>query len=413
MKKSKIRKNLNLSTIEGMFWAIMYGSGDSYISALGVFLGFTAFQISLLNSIPQFIGSCFQLLSATIKNKFQSIRKFVSIISLIQALMWIILIYLIKNYDSYLIILIWTCLYFSLASVIAPAWTAWMGYFVPNRLRARYFGRRNRIIGFTTFIATFIAGYILEIFDKNMISGFTIIFTIAFFGRLLSAFYLNKKYDFKQKETHNLYEYIKNFKNKANSNHSFYYIIFISYISFSMMFFGPLFSIYMLRTMGFSIFIYTIVITLFEIFNFSSSAFFGKIAEKIGDYNLLRISVYIIILLPIFWILIYYIENKNYQILVTFIVSALAGTTFSAFNLSSFNLIYKISNKEDIIYFSSVINFSRGTAILIGGISAGFLVESNIAQDISILFNTIPIHVSMVLSIILRLFCLPLILKLK
>ena len=288
-----------------------------------------------------------------------------------------------------------------------------MGYFVPNRLRARYFGRRNRIIGFTTFIATFIAGYILEIFDENMISGFTIIFTIAFFGRLLSAFYLNKKYDFKQKETHNLYEYIKNFKNKANSNHAFYYIVFISYISFSMMFFGPLFSIYMLRTMGFSIFIYTIVITLFEIFNFSSSAFFGKIAEKIGDYKLLKLSVYIIILLPIFWILIYYIENKNYQILVTFIVSALAGTTFSAFNLSSFNLIYKIANKEDIIYFSSIINFSRGSAILIGGISAGFLVESNIAQDISILFDTIPIHVSMVISIILRLFCLPLILKLK
>ena len=180
-----------------------------------------------------------------------------------------------------------------------------------------------------------------------------------------------------------------------------------------MMFFGPLFSIYMLRTMGFSIFIYTIVITLFEIFNFSSSAFFGKIAEKIGDYKLLKLSVYIIILLPIFWILIYYIENKNYQILVTFIVSALAGTTFSAFNLSSFNLIYKIANKEDIIYFSSIINFSRGSAILIGGISAGFLVESNIAQDISILFDTIPIHVSMVISIILRLFCLPLILKLK
>ena len=123
MKKSKIRKNLNLSTIEGMFWAIMYGSGDSYISALGVFLGFSAFQISLLNSIPQFIGSCFQLFSATIKNKFQSIRKFVSIISLIQALMWILLVYLIKNYESYLIILIWTCLYFSLASVIAVSYT--------------------------------------------------------------------------------------------------------------------------------------------------------------------------------------------------------------------------------------------------------------------------------------------------
>lgn len=413
MEKSKVRRNLNLSTIEGMFWAIMYGAGDSYISALGVFLNFTAFQISLLNSFPQFIGSCLQLLSATIKNKFNSIRKFVSIISLIQSLMWLLLILLIRSYDNFFIILVWTCIYFSLASVIAPAWTAWMGYFVPNRLRARYFGKRNKIIGFTTFVATFLAGYILDLFDDNMILGFSIIFSFAFLGRLLSAFYLNKKYDFNRKETNNLYQYIKSIRNQKNVRQIYYYIKFISYISFSMMFFGPLFSIYMLRTMEFSIFIYTIIITLFEIFNFSTSSIFGKISDKIGDFKLLRISVFVIIILPILWIGIYYIENKTYQIAVTFLISAIAGTTFSAFNLSSFNLIYKISEKEDVIYFSSIINFSRGTAILLGGIFAGLLVESNFAYDIAIFFNIIPIHFSMILSVILRLFCIPLIQKIK
>ena len=413
MQKNKVRKNLNLSTTEGTFWAVMYGMGESYISVLAVHLGFSAFQISFLNSFPQFIGSCFQLLSATIKNQFKSIRKFVVIISLIQSLMWIVIIITIKYYPSYTIILIWSCLYFSIASVIGPAWTAWMGYFVPDRLRARYFGKRNRIIGFVTFISTFIAGYILNIFDNNMTNGFVIIFTIAFLGRLISAFYLNKKYDFEEKETNNLYQYIAEFNKKTNHKKVFYYIFFISYLSFSMMFFGPLFSIYMLRTMDFSILIFTIIITLFDLFNFSSSAYFGKVAERLGDYKLLRFSIIVIILLPGLWISIYYLESRTNQIIVTFIISAIAGTTFSAFNLSSFNLIYKISDKKDVIYFSSIMNFSRGASILLGGIFAGVLVESKYIEFIASSFHLIPIHFSMVISIILRLFSLPILSKIK
>ena len=413
MEKYKVRKNLKLSTIEGTFWAIMYGAGESYISALAVFLNFSAFQISFLNSFPQFIGSCFQLLSSIIKNQFKSIRRFVAIISLIQSFMWILIIICILYFPSYKIILLWTCLYFSIASVIGPAWTAWMGYFVPNRLRARYFGKRNRIIGFISFISTFIAGYILDIFENDMINGFIIIFTIAFLGRLISAFYLNKKYDFDSNENINLLKYLYSFKNMlADKNKSFYYIIFNSYISFSIMFFGPLFSIYILREMELGVIVYTINMTLWQISNFASSNYFGKLCEKIGDYKVLKLSTYTIIFLPIFWILLYYL-NDNYQIIATCSVSILAGVCFSAYSLSSFNMIYKISKKDEVIHFTAVGSFLRGVAILIGGILAGLIVESNYIDTIAKNLSLIPIHLSMIISVILRFLSIPILKKLN
>ena len=413
MEKYKVRKNLKLSTIEGTFWAIMYGAGESYISALAVFLNFSAFQISFLNSFPQFIGSCFQLLSSIIKNQFKSIRRFVAIISLIQSFMWILIIICILYFPSYTIILLWTCLYFSIASVIGPAWTAWMGYFVPNRLRARYFGKRNRIIGFISFISTFIAGYILDIFENNMINGFIIIFTIAFLGRLISAFYLNKKYDFDSNENINLLKYLYSFKNMlADKNKSFYYIIFNSYISFSIMFFGPLFSIYILREMELGVIVYTINMTLWQISNFASSNYFGKLCEKIGDYKVLELSTYTIVFLPIFWILLYYL-NDNYQIIATCLVSILAGVCFSAYSLSSFNMIYKISKKDEVIHFTAVGSFLRGVAILIGGILAGLIVESNYIDTISKNLSLIPIHLSMIISVLLRFLSIPILKKLN
>tara|TARA_Y100001970_G_scaffold25188_1_gene30093 strand:+ start:525 stop:1766 length:1242 start_codon:yes stop_codon:yes gene_type:complete len=413
MEKQKVKKNLRLSTVEGSFWAIMYGAGENFLSAFAVFLQFSAFQISFLNSFPPFIGSCFQLFSATIKNKFKTIKNFVVIMSYVQAFLWIILVLLALYNPSYILILFWMSIYWSIASIIGPAWTAWMGYFVPRRLRARYFGKRNRIIGFVSFISTLIAGYILDIFDKNMIYGFLIIFVIAFFGRLISAFYLNRKHDFDEKEKVNLFEYLQSFKDLIhNKNKSFYYILFNSYISFSIMFFGPLFSIYILRTMELGVIIYTINMTLWQISNFSSSNYFGKLCEKFGDYKILQISTYTIVFLPILWILLYFLDNYL-QIIATFSVSIIAGVCFSAYSLSSFNMIYKISDKEDVIHFTAVGNFVRGFAILIGGILAGIIVESSYINDIAINLNLIPIHLSMAVSVILRFLSIPILKKIK
>lgn len=413
MHKYKVKKNLKLSTIEGCFWAVMYGGGETFLSACAVFLQFSPFQISFLSSFPPFIGSCFQLFSSIIKNKFKDIKQFVVTMSYLQAILWIVLVILLFYKPTYKYILIWSCIYWTIGTIIQPAWTAWMGYFVPRRIRARYFGKRNRIIGFISFLATLIAGYILDIFSENLIFGFAIIFIAAFIGRALSAFYLNKKFNFEEKETQNIIEYISSFKNLIkNKNKSFYYIVFNSYISFSIMFFGPLFSIYMLRTMELGVLVYTINMTLWQISNFSCSSYFGKLCEKIGDYKVLKISTYMIVFLPILWILLYYLDNQT-QILATFLVSILAGVCFSAFTLSSFNLLYKISKKEDVIHFSALGTFIKGAAILMGGILAGLIVESSFIKQIAQNFNLIPIHISMLVSVLLRFLSIPILNKIN
>tara|TARA_B100000700_G_C14707659_1_gene697560 strand:- start:307 stop:768 length:462 start_codon:yes stop_codon:yes gene_type:complete len=152
--------------------------------------------------------------------------------------------------------------------------------------------------------------------------------------------------------------------------------------------------------------------TLWQISNFSSSNYFGTLCEKIGDYKVLRLSTYTIVFLPILWILLYYLDNQT-QIIATFLVSILAGICFSAYTLSSFNLLYKISKKEDVIHFSALGTFIRGAAILLGGILAGLIVESNYINKIAENFNLIPIHISMMISVLLRFLSIPILKKIK
>ena len=91
----------------------------------------------------------------------------------------------------------------------------------------------------------------------------------------------------------------------------------------------------------------------------------------------------------------------------------LAGICFSAYTLSSFNLVYKISKKDDVIHFSALNTFIRGFAILLGGILAGLLVESKFIFDLANNYNLIPIHLSMLVSVILRFLSIPILNKIK
>ena len=66
------------------------------------------------------------------------------------------------------------------------------------------------------------------------------------------------------------------------------------------------------------------------------------------------------------------------------------------------------SKKEEVIHFTAVGSFIRGFSILLGGILAGLIVESNYINNITIKLNStmdlnlIPIHLSMIISVLLR-----------
>ena len=91
-----LRKNLKFSIIEGSFFALMFGMGENYLSALGVFLGYSALQISILSSFPQLLGAFIQLITSKLTYFIGSIKKLAVLLSFLQACMWIVLVVIIN-----------------------------------------------------------------------------------------------------------------------------------------------------------------------------------------------------------------------------------------------------------------------------------------------------------------------------
>ena len=108
-------------------------------------------------------------------------------------------------------------------------------------------------------------------------------------------------------------------------------------------------------------------------------------------------------ILPALWISVYYFD-ENGRVLVSLIINLLAGITFSGFGLSSFNIVYEISEKDEVIKFSSLLNCLKGIGVFVGSLIAGSIVDSSYIIEWLSTYNFTSIQLSMLISIILRFF---------
>ena len=394
-----IRNNLKYSIVEGSFFAIMFGLSENYLSAMAVFMGFSALQISILNSFPQLVGAFAQLGTQSFAKLFKSVKTFVVSLAVVQSLMWLVLIYIISITNSYIAILLWSVAYYTIASIIGPAWISWMGYLVPLRIRSNYHANRNRIIHSIIFISILLGGFILKVFNDNMILGFMLMFAAGSIGRLLSSYFLAKKNNEDSLDLDKSYRFSYIVKDKTKT----VFIIYNTFIHFSVMFLGPLFTIYILRTMELSYFVLTLCMVSWWIGNVFSSRMWGRVAKKRGNLYLLKLTTILMCILPALWISVYYFD-ENGRVLISLIINLLAGITFSGFGLSSFNIVYEISEKDEVIKFSSLLNCLKGIGVFVGSLIAGSIVDSSYIIEWLSTYNFTSIQLSMLISIILRFF---------
>ncbi|UCG79081.1 MAG: MFS transporter, partial [Nitrospirota bacterium] len=193
------KKSLRYSILDGTFSAAMIGFGESFFIAFAIFLKANNIQIGLLSSLPKTLGSLVQFFSDRLIDIFRSRKRIVTTAALLQALMYIpiALVYFFGTYRVYHLI-IFVTLYWVCGMILDPAWNSWMGDLTTDRDRGHYFGRRNKITGFSTFITFSVAGLILQNISINETYealGFSLIFLLALSSRIVSYLYLNKQYE--------------------------------------------------------------------------------------------------------------------------------------------------------------------------------------------------------------------------
>lgn len=384
------KKSLSVSIREGCANAISDGFGHRYIPAYAIALGASNAIIGLLATLPSLIGSFSQLFSYNLL-KFTTRKKAIVTAITIQAIMWlpllalgIILMLLHANGQvasvstnlSFPLLLVF--LYSALvlvSSLTSPLWSSWMRDLLGENI-GEYFARRSRTMGFFSLVSMAIAGVVLDYSKQtNVFLGFTIIFFIAFIGRLISSILLRKQYDPKYGYDNRSYFSFFAFIRKAKETNYGHFTIYIGLMLFVVAIASPFFAVYQLKNLGLSYIWYTGLLVTALISTIVFLPLWGKFTDKFGNLAALNITGYIIPLIPLAYLLVPIFLNISFltAIIFLFLVEIISGFSWAGFDLATGNFAYKEVSREKMPLCISYSNLIYAIGMFFGAMLGGFL----------------------------------------
>ena len=372
---------LKHSISEGKWWAIMWGFGDSFLPAFAVLLKATTTQLGLLVSIPQLFAAFIQLLAIRFENNNVSRKKMLVTTTLLQGIMWFAIFLVSWATESMMVLIILATFYAGIGAMGLPFWVSWMGDLVAQDSRGTYFGRRNRIVGFITFISLAVAGILLDYISQwTAMAGFALLFSIAGLARLYSARFFHLQFEpethFKPQEKYSFREFIRG----MGKNSFGMFTIYVSFMNLAVFISGPLMVAYWLQELGFSYLQLTVLMGVISVSTFLMMSHWGKHIDQYGNRNILEVTSRIIAIFPLLWYLLHFL-NGSIVFYVAIAIQILGGLAWSGYNLTLGNYIYDAIDPQNRLRMTSYHNVFKGSGIVLGGVLAGVLSSIPLADQ--------------------------------
>lgn len=400
-----IEKTKKLSVKEACGYSFMDGFGLRYVTPYALAVGANNSQIGLLSSVPGLLGNLFQLVTLKLMRYF-SRKKIIFASVLAQAIMWLVLIlagipffmYGIKtSFSPNAVIVVYTLLIL-VGAISGPAWSSLMRDLVSTG-RGEYFGKRSRIAGAIALTCMFIGGFLLDYFKQtHVFIGFAIMFFIAFLGRLVSAMLFRKHYEPKFKVDDKKYFTLLDFVKKMRHNNFGRFVMYFSLFTFATAIAGPFFAVFMLKNLGFSYTQYMFTVLANSVATVLLLPFWGKFADKYGNWKVMKLNGLLIPILPFLWLLAPLFAKGIPVVIFIIFLEIYSGVVWSGFNLAAGNFIYDAVSKERLAICSSYFNILNGFWALIGALIGGYVSTHDISA-----FGLQPILFVFLLSGIARL----------
>lgn len=362
---------------EGMFASAKGAFGDRFVQPFAIAINTSSPLVALLTSISGFLGPLSQLASAQIFEKY-SRKKIVMKFVLLESLMWLPFVMIAFLFSKGIItnllpalLLLSFSIYIIMANAVHPHWFSWMGDIVDEKYRGRWFSKRNLIIGVVSVVLAVLSSFFLDYFKRFDLAmlGFMILFFLAFASRFTSVFIFKKQYEPKMKFKKENYFSFWQFLRNAPKNNFGKLTIFRSFFAMTGAIYSAVWSIYLLRYLGFNYSTYMIILAAYLVFSFILVELWGKISDKYGNYKVLLITTILIPIAPILWVL------NSSPLYLIFVPALIDGLAWGGFALAMGNSTYDNVSPQKRSLAVSYNNMLWGIGISIGAGIAALLLK--------------------------------------
>jgi len=389
------KKTQILSVKEGVLANIALGFSDQYIFPYFIALKISSFGLGVLNAIPNILGPIFQIIGSHLIKKILR-KKLIIIAVLAQSFIYFILSFLTIfiiykfNINIYLLILIFS-LYVAFGGIGWPAWLSLIGDIVEKDKLGNFFAFRNSIGVIAGTFAGVLAGLLLDslkiINPSSVLWGFVILFIFAGILHFIRLFYFKKHYEPKFEVLPEHYFSLISFIKRLPYTNFGRFVILTSLYSLAVNISGPYYNLYIFRDLKFSYLQFLTLNIIVSLSSFLTFNLWGKINDKYGSVSVLRISSFLISLVPLLWFFTIYLDSYSSFIFLIF-VHIMAGIGWGGYGLATNSFIYTSVSRPKRALCSSYQNLIAGFSILIGSFLGSFIIEifKNILPFNSIMF---------------------------
>jgi len=364
-----IKKALKLSIIEGAGASVFLILIQGFIfTKIALEFGVDELLLGFLMGI-QLLSQVFQIFVPAIINRLNKRKPFVLFFIAVSRAFWpLLLVMSIVGWVNQELFISIVSLSFIFGAFAGNAWTSWMRDLIPDNKMGSFFGLRNLINTVVSLIFTWIFSRILE--NSPDIHGVRWVILIGFICAVWSLFFLSRQYEPPLKDTQsgNFFKYIISDRNNIRL------MVFGAFWNFAILFTAPFFSFHQIENLEMSFSFLGYLSITFSGVMILTVIFWGKLADRIGHKNVLRIGVSLASAVSIMW---FFMTPQTLHVLM-WVDSFLAGTAWSAINLSIFTLPLIIGGKSaGLIYgFFSAFNGVFGfLGSILGGIAAKYLSD--------------------------------------
>ncbi len=309
---SLLHRNLRMCTEEGMFatpFIILTVPGNLFIAALLTsVLGIDASTYGWIVSLPAWANASQILLVPLLARRFSA--RFLAIaFSLVNLVIWLALLASLKhlplddpNQAGRIMLLYFAGISLS-QSMAGVSWISWVQEWIPERLRGKYFGSRNRIIGLVTVVFILLTSEIFDHFGESMLA-FQIILGVTSLFRLLSIYLLTHIYTPWSQPEKMVHENGQSrFAELLRPGPFRVYLAFASVLAFCLALTGPFAPVFMTSHLGFSVSHQTYLLIIANIASAFTMPLWGKLSDRYGCRPVIIISAIGWMLVNYLWVI--------------------------------------------------------------------------------------------------------------
>lgn len=372
--RKEMKEGLRNSLADGTLSSVQSTVTGTYAIPFALQVGASAGEIGILTAVPKLLGTIIQPWVGRTIVRFGGRKRTSILMSLVSRLMWLPILLLPFVFGPILpdgnwlmaALIILVSLSQLASSISVTTWSSWIGDFVPERIRGRFFGKRGAMASIAGLLATIAGGALLGYVPG--VSGFALLFMVAILAGVFATFY-SSKVPAPLVHDNCAGPMLKEFRTEFKQDRDFArFTLFIALNSFAVYMASPFFAVSMLDDFNIGLPMYAVVTSVSVLATLLSQPYWGKFADRFGDRTTVAICSVLIALVPGLWMLV----RGPMDMMLVYIES---GFAWAGFDLAVFN--YLLDSTPENKRSSYIANYTTfvGLATFLGPLAGGLLAE--------------------------------------